>query len=174
MFTTKDGTCNSCNGGKPGAGDIGGRSDITDSIRNDWICSDYWRDQDWIAQTGVLTQWIGRNADNDMGKSAKIALLAHGNQAIQPANIIHDIVNNGAGAGYQRPIKSHNIFKKPLNLHITPTLAMALEWADVNPDGAAWRSGVALNGDSLAGFVNVITLMGSVFRPHSAVFHAGI
>ncbi|NLB64956.1 MAG: hypothetical protein GX803_00585 [Lentisphaerae bacterium] len=145
VFTTKDGTCNSCNGGKPGPGDIGGRSDITDSIRNDWIASDYWRDQDWISQNGVLTQWIGKNADNDIGKSAKIALLAHGNQAIQPASVIHDIVNDGAGAGYQRPVQSHQIFQKPLNLHITPTLASALEWAEVKDGGPEWRSGPGLN-----------------------------
>jgi len=168
VFTTKDGTCNSCNGGKPGAGDIGGRSDITDSIRNDWICSDYWRDQDWIAQNGVLTQWIGRNADNDMGKSAKIALLAHGNQAIQPANIIHDIVNNGAGAGYQRPIKSHNIFKKPLNLHITPTLASALQWAEVKDGGPEWRSGPGLNDMIRQAVANSnVVLMASTYSDHA-------
>ena len=168
VFTTKDGTCNSCNGGKPGAGDIGGRSDITDSIRNDWICSDYWRDQDWISQNGVLTQWIGKNADNDIGKSAKIALLAHGNQAIQPGNVIHDIVNNGAGAGYQRPIKSHNIFQKPLNLHITPTLASALEWAEVKDGGPSWRSGPALNEMIREAVANSnVVLMASTYSDHA-------
>lgn len=167
VFTTKDGTCNSCNDGKPGAGDIGGRSDITDTIRTDWICSDYWRDQGWIAQNGVLTQYIGKNADNNRGQSAKIALLSHGNQAIQPGSYVHDFVNNGASAGYHRPIQIHGIYQAPLNLHITPTLAMALEWADVNPDGAAWRSGVALN-ELIRSLVssNVITLMGSTYSDH--------
>ena len=131
VFTTKDGTCNGAMAGSPGAGDIGGRNDICDIIRNDWLCSDYWRDQDYISANPVLTQWVGRNADNDVGQSAKIALLAHGNQAIQPGSYIHDIVDNNAGAGYQRPIEIHGIYQAPLNLHITPTLAIALEWAEV-------------------------------------------
>ena len=167
VFTTKDGTCNSCNGGKPGPGDIGGRSDITDTIRTDWICSDYWRDQDWISQNGVLTQYIGKNADNNRGQAAKIALLAHGNQAIQPGSYVHNFVNTGSGAGYQRPIKIHDIYQAPLNLHITPTLAMALEWAAVNDTGPAWKSGVALN-EMIRALVasNVITLMGSTYSDH--------
>ena len=80
---------------------------------------------------------------------------------------MHDFVNNGAGAGYHRPIQIHGIYQAPLNLHITPTLAMALEWADVNPDGAAWRSGVALN-ELIRSLVssNVITLMGSTYSDH--------
>lgn len=168
VFTTKDGTCNSCVDGKPGPGDIGGRSDITDTIRNDWICSDYWRDQDWISQHGVLSAWIGKNADNDLGKSAKIAFLAHGNQAIQPGSVMHDIVDNGEGAGYQRPIKIHGIYRAPLNLHITPTLAIALEWAAVKEGGSTWRSGPGLN-ELIRELVqtNVISLMASTYSDHA-------
>ena len=167
VFSTKDDTCNSCASGKPGAGDIGGRSDITDSIRNDWIASDYWRDQDYISQNGVLDQWIGRNADNDVGKSAKIAFLSHGNQAIQPGSYMHNIVDNNAGAGYQRPIQIHGIYKAPLNLHITPTLAIALEWAAVKDGGPSWRSGTRLN-DLIRELVatNVISLMASAYSDH--------
>ncbi len=167
VFATKDGTCNGCVGGSPGSGDIGGRSDITDSIRNNWIASDYWRDQDFIAQNGVLTQWIGKNAENDAGKSAKIAMLAHGNQAIQPGSVIHDIVDNNAGAGYQRPIKIHGIYRAPLNLHVAPTLAIALEWADVRTNGPAWRSGPALNAlirELVA--TNVVSLMAGTYSDH--------
>jgi hypothetical protein len=168
VFTVKDGTCNSCGeGGGPGPGDIGGRSDITDSIRNDWICSDYWRDQDYISKNGVLGQWIGRNADNDLNKSAKIAMLAHGNQAVQPGSYIQDIVNNGQGAGYHRPVVSHGIFEAPLNLHITPTLAIALEWAEVKDGGATYRSGPALNAQIRSLVTNhVISLMASTYSDH--------
>ena len=168
VFTTKDGTCNSCNtGNTPGAGDIGGRIDTCDIIRNTGLCSDYWRDQDWISQNPVLTQWVGVNADNDLGQSAKIALLAHGNQAIQPGSYMHTIVDNNAGAGYQRPIKIHDIYQAPLNLHITPTLAIALEWAEVEGGGPAWRSGPGLN-DQIRGLVasNVVSLMGSTYSDH--------
>lgn len=167
VFTTKDGTCNGCVDGKPGAGDIGGRIDVCDTIRNTWLTSDYWRDQDFIRLNPVLTQWVGKNADNDLGKSAKIALLAHGNQAVQPGNFMHNIVDNNAGAGYQRAIKIHGIYQAPLNLHITPTLAMALEWAAVKTNGPAWRSGPALN-DQIRALVasNVISLMASTYSDH--------
>jgi len=167
VYVTKDGTCNSCVDGGPGAGDIGGRSDLCDSIRNDWICSDYWRDQDYISANGVLTAWIGRNADNNLGQSAKIAMLAHGNQAIQPGSYIHDIVDNNEGAGYQRPIQIHGIYGAPLNLHITPTLASALEWAAVETNGPSWRSGPGLN-EQIRTLVasNVVSLMASTYSDH--------
>ncbi|HPC19737.1 MAG: hypothetical protein KBC66_04640 [Kiritimatiellae bacterium] len=167
VFTTKDGTCNTCVGGKAGEGDIGYRIDTTDIIRNTWLCSDYWRDQDYIIQNPVLTQWIGRNADNDMGKSAKIAMLAHGNQALQPGSVIHDIVDNGQGAGYHRPIQSHGMYGAPLNLHVTPTLASALEWAPVRTNAPAARSGAALNArirELVAS--NIVSLMASTYADH--------
>ena len=161
VFTTKDGT-----GNDPlGAGDIGGRIDVCDTIRNTWLCSDYWRDQDYIQANPVLTQWVGRSADNDVGKSAKIALLAHGNQAIQPGSYVGNVVDDGAGAGYQRPIKIHGIYRAPLNLHITPTLAIALEWAEVETN--AWRSGKGLN-DQIRALVatNVVSIMASTYSDH--------
>lgn len=167
VFSTKDGTCNACVSAKPGAGDIGGRIDVCDTIRNTWLCSDYWRDQDYIALNPVLTQWVGRNADNDLGMSAKIAMLAHGNQAIQPGSYIHNVVDDNAGAGYQRPIKIHGIYQVPLNLHVTPTLAIALEWAAVKTNGPAWRSGPGLN-EQIRALVatNVVALMASTYSDH--------
>lgn len=168
VFTTKDGTCNTCNGGNPGAGDIGGRSDITDTIRTDWIASDYSRDQVWISQNGVLTQWIGMSADNDRGKAAKIAFLSHGNQAIQPGSTIQHIVNDGNGAGYERPIKSHGLYHVPLNLHITPTLAIGLQWAEVKNGGPQYRSGRALN-DLIRELAasNIVSLLASTYSDHA-------
>ncbi len=165
VITTKDGTGNTSDGGQPGAGDLGGRIDTCDIIRNTWLCSDYWRDQDYISQNPKLTQWVGRQADNDVGKSAKIALLAHGNQAIQPGSYIHSIVDNNAGAGYQRPVKIHGIYQAPLNLHITPTLAIALEWAEA--EESPWRSGTGLN-DQIRSLVrsNVVSLMASTYSDH--------
>ncbi len=69
VFTTRDGTQDS----PQGAGDIGGRSDIRDSIRNDWIASDYYLDQQNInGANSVLRSWIGLRADNDNGKRVKV------------------------------------------------------------------------------------------------------
>src|SRR5207237_3855950 len=94
VFTTRDGTQNS----PVGAGDIGGRSDIRDSIRNDKIASDYWQDQPNIAgANSVLTQYVGINADNDRGKRVKVMSLVHGNPAIQPGSVTQALINKGLG-----------------------------------------------------------------------------
>ena len=115
VFTVKDNTCNSCFDGAPGSGDIGGRSDLTDSITDDWICSDYWRDQDYIAQNGYLSSWVGLSDgdSNDREKSAKLAMLIHGNQQILPGSVIQNLINTGEGAGYYRPIGVHDVYREP-------------------------------------------------------------
>ena len=145
VFTVKDGTCNTCgeNGG-PGAGDIGGRSDVRDTIWNDYISED-----DYYAQAGlqgvgsVLRSWIP--GDNRPHR-ANFAEIVHGNQAIQPGSVIQDLVNNDAGAGYYRVLDAHEALGVPLNLHVTPTLASALQWAKADPAaGKPWRDGPALN-----------------------------
>jgi hypothetical protein len=166
VFTTKDGTQNSPT---VGAGDIGGRSDIRDSIRNDWIASDYWQDQANIAGAkSVLNSWIGLQADNDRGKSVKVVPLIHGNQAILPGSSIQSLINNSQGAGYYRPLDVHEAYNVPLTMHITPTLASAIQWAAVSPSSTrSWVDGPALNQriKSLAssGLVDVI---GSTFSDH--------
>lgn len=138
VYTTKDGTNNSPT---PGAGDLGGRSDIRDSIYDDWIASDYYKDQTSISgDKSVLKSWFSTRANqqagrgsNDRGKRAKVALLAHANQAIIPGSQIQSKINTGAGAGYYRPLDVHEAYSVPLNLHITPTTASALQWAKVDP-----------------------------------------
>ena len=163
VFTTKDGTCNSCNGGSPGAGDIGGRSDIRDAIYNDFIAEDY-----WVAQSGldsILKYWIP--ASSHPGR-AKFSVLIHGNQADQPGSVIQDLINNGQGAGYYRPLDVHELYGLPLNLHITPTLAAAIQWARVDTNASpAWRDGPAFN-ERIRELVetNVIYLLGSTFSDH--------
>ena len=68
VFTTKDGTNNDGNG----RGDIGGRSDIRDSIYDDFIASSYFRDQSRIyGDKSILTSWFGRSSSNDRGKRPK-------------------------------------------------------------------------------------------------------
>ena len=57
VFTTSDGTQNS----PVGAGDIGGRSDIRDSIRDNGIASDYWQDQPNISGRQQRSASMGGN-----------------------------------------------------------------------------------------------------------------
>ncbi len=159
VFTTKDGTQNDGSG----AGDIGGRSDIRDAIYNDGIAEDYWQSQDGLES--ILKHWI---PGTSRAGRAKVAVALHGNQAIRPGSDIQDLVNTGIGAGYYRPLDVHETFGQALNLHITPTLASAIEWAAVDPGaGKPWRDGPALN-DQIADLVktNIVDLMGSTFSDH--------
>lgn len=166
VYTTSDFTSDD-----GGAGDIGGLNDFTDTIGDDWLCSDYYQDYNYIAANGYYSTCIGRTAGgnvwNNRGQHAKVALLAHGNQAVEPAVTIQNIVDNGSGAGYQRPVKIHNIYSNAaLNLHITPTLAMALEWAKVGTSNT-WYSGPALNEQIRAGVAaGTFRLLGSTFSDH--------
>jgi len=169
VFTTRDGTSG-------GPGELDG-PDIADSIRTDWIAEDFagiekgdvdrLRYEGRIALT-TLSQWVGVNADNDRGKRIKIVSLVHGNQAIQPGRVIQGLVNNGAGAGYYRVLDVHEAYRAPLAMHITPTLASALQWAmaDTNA-GPAWRDGPALNARiARLASTNLVDLLGSTFSDH--------
>ncbi len=159
VYTTKDGTSND----PVGEGDIGGRSDIRDAIRNTWICSDHWRDQDWIMANGYLNQWVGHNAENDRGKCAKVALLMHGNQHVQPGSVMQNLINNGEGAGLHRSLNVHDIYQRKLNLHITPTLASALQWAKTDPDDPdAWRRTRYADGPEFNNWIKELAATGTV------------
>ena len=164
VYTTKDGTQND----PRGEGDKSGLNDFTDTIGDDWLCSDYDNDGSYIAEHGVYSSCIGRTKGwNNRGRHAKLALVAHGNQAIEAGSTIQAIVDNGAGAGYQRPVKIHNIYTNcPLNLHVTPTLAMALEWAKTGTD-KPWFSGPALNAQIRSGIAaGSLSLLGSTYSDH--------
>ncbi len=160
VYTTKDGTSNDPVGG----GDIGGRNDIRDSILDDWIAEDYWQSQEGLQN--VLYRWF---SGRSRAGRAKVASIVHGNQAIRPGSYVQLLVNNGEGAGYHRAPLAHSVFACPLNLHVTPTLASALEWAAVDPAaGKPWADGPALNArirDMIA--TNRVYLMGSTFSDHA-------
>ncbi|HPG00347.1 MAG TPA: alpha-amylase family glycosyl hydrolase [Kiritimatiellia bacterium] len=169
VFTTRDGTVD-------GPGELDG-PDIQDSIRTDWIAEDFagiekgdvdrLRYEGRIALT-TLSQWVGINADNDRGKRIKIISLVHGNQHNQPGRVIQNYVNTGAGGGYYRPLDVHQAYGVPVTMHITPTLASALQWARVDTNvSPAWRDGPALNrriGDLAA--TGVVDLVASTFSDH--------
>jgi hypothetical protein len=163
VFTTKDGTSNS----PAGAGDLSGRNDLRDTIGDDLICSDYWKDSSNISLNAKLSTWFGRGDPwNDRGKAAKVLLLAHANQALQPASFIHGLIKSTAvnGPGYSRWLKVHEDNKAPVSLHFTATLASALQWAtstDLTKDGPTFnariKAGVA------QGWLDVL---GSTFADH--------
>jgi len=159
VYTTKDGTSNDPVGG----GDIGGRNDIRDSIYDDFIAEDYYFNQGSVDD--ILNGWF---TGTDRAGRAKVATLVHGNQAIKPGSQIQDLINNGQGAGYHRPLTVHEVFHQPLNLHITATLASAIQWASVDPAaGKPWMDGPAMNA-KIAELIdtNVVYLLGSTFSDH--------
>ena len=172
IYTTRDFT-NDDGGG----GDKGGLNDFCDTIGDDWLCSDYNQDWDYVANHGTFSSCVGRTSGNHVwnncGAHAKLALLAHGNQAVERSATIQNYVNNGEGAGYHRPVLIHNIYTNcPLNLHITPTLAMALQWAEADPaKDQAWRSGPALNAQIAEGVAKgAFRLLGSTYSDHILPF----
>ncbi|MBR6022546.1 MAG: hypothetical protein IK066_09045 [Kiritimatiellae bacterium] len=166
VFTTRDFTNDD-----GGSGDKGGLNDFADTIGDDWLCSDYWNDYNYISQHGVYSTCVSRTGNdhawNNRGQHAKLAMIAHGNQAIEPGNAIQALVNNGQGAGYDRPVQIHNIYTNcPLNLHVTPTLAIALQWAEVGTENA-WYSGPALNAAIRKGVAGgALSLIGSTYSDH--------
>ncbi len=169
VYTVRDGIDNS----GPGLGDIGGRSDVRDSIRNDFIASSYYKDQSSISgDKSILYSWFSRSGDNDRGKRAKLALVVHGNQPIRPGSEMQDRINDDAGAGYYRLIEAHGAYSEALNLHLTATLASAIQWATVDPAlNKPWRDGPALNqriGDLISD--GVVHLLGSTFSDHMLPF----
>jgi hypothetical protein len=172
VFTTRDDTGND----PVGAGDLNG-PDIQDCIRTDWIAEDYACIKDGNVdqlryeariQLDTLYEWVGMNADNDRGKRIKVLPLVHGSQHILPGNRIQDLVNNGTGAGYYRVLDPHDAYGVPVTMHITPTLASAIEWARVDTnEGPSWKDGPALN-DRIATMAatGTVVLTGSTFSDH--------
>ena len=167
VFTTRDGTANSGSG----AGDLGGRNDIRDSIYDDWLAEDYWSDQAHIAANGKLSSYMdvddmGRYPDQR--KRAKAILLVHSNHAILPGNEIHKLINTGHSTGYHRTLDAHEVFGVPFALHITPTLASAIQWAAVDPAAnKPWLDGPAFNDRlSLLAQDGRASLLGTTFSDH--------
>ncbi len=160
VFTTKDGTQNS----PRGAGDIAGRSDIRDTLYDDWLAEDYWSSQSYIASNSELRAWCDYNGP-DRGKRAKVMLLSHGNQPMLTGSEIQDRINDGAGGGYYRLLDAHEAYGAKLGLHVTPTLASAMQWAAVDPAaGKPWRDGPSFNQRIAALAANAtIEMMASTF-----------
>src|SRR5207237_8908855 len=106
--------------------------------------------------------------DNDRGKRVKVMSIIHGNQAIQPGTVTQNLINNNQGAGYYRPLDVHEAYNAPLTMHITPTLASAIQCAKVDPasprqyhDGPAFNARIASMMSA-----GTIDLLGSTFSDH--------
>ena len=169
VFTTRDGT-------DEGAGELDG-PDIHDIFRNKNITEDFagiikgdverQRLEGRIALK-TLSEWDSATTNNSSGIQLKVIPIIHGNQHIEPGNMIQALVNTGYGAGLFRPIDTHEAFNAPLTMHITPTLASALEWAKADDNkGPSWRDGPALN-KRIRSLIstNLIKLTGSTFSDH--------
>ena len=117
---------------------------------------------------------MGINADNDRGKRVKVISIVHGNQAIQPGSVTQNLINNGQGAGYYRALDAHEAFNVPLTLHITPTLASAIQWAKVATGSPnSFRDGPAFNA-RIAGLIGDGTDRSArqhVLGSHARLFH---
>ncbi|MGC8742095.1 MAG: hypothetical protein ACP5UB_11660 [Candidatus Sumerlaeaceae bacterium] len=130
VVTTKDGTNNGageiCTGGNgPGCGDTS-KSDVADAFK----------DKDRGFSDGVINGVI---ASTDTTGRAKYASIAHGNQSV---NKVSDITwhiydpSNTYKTGFVRTLDTHEIFKVPLNIHLSGSLITAALWA-AQPGGAS-------------------------------------
>ena len=164
VFSTKDNNCNTCGaGGSAGAGDIGGRNDIRDTFYDDYMAEDY-----YDAQAGIPSTLNSYFSGSLKSGAAKVSSIIHGNQAVQPGSFIQNLINNGAAGGYYRPLAVHEVYRAPVNMHITPTLASAIEWAKVDTNQSpAFRDGHGFNAwirELIQ--TNVVYLMASTFSDH--------
>ncbi|NBQ66099.1 MAG: hypothetical protein EBT95_11390, partial [Verrucomicrobia bacterium] len=130
--------------------------------------SDYWKDGSNISLNAKLSSWFGRgDAWNDRGKAAKVLLLAHANQALQPASFMHSLIKTTSttnSPGYSRWLKVHEDNSAPVSLHLTATLASALQWAnstDPTKDGPAFNS--RIKAGVAQGWLD---LLGTTFADH--------
>jgi glycosidase len=163
VYTTKDGTRNSP---APGPGDIGGRSDLRDTIYDDRVV-----EHAFFAQSGredILRSWFNTASRPAANRRAKLMLVAEENQHLRGGGWIQDRINDGAGAGYHRLIRAHEVFGAPLTLAITPTLASSIQWASADPArNRPFRDGPSFN-QSIAdlGQAGLLELASTTFGGH--------
>ena len=167
VYTTKDGTGNS----PLGAGDLGGRGDLRDTIYDDRVVEDAFFSQS--GREDILKSWFKAGADRPAANNrAELMLVAEENQHIRSASWVQDRINNNAGAGYHRTITAHDVFRTPLTLAITPTLASAIEWAKADPaKNQPWRDGPAFNASiTELGNDGLLDLASTTFAGHMPAY----
>jgi hypothetical protein len=166
VYTTKDGTGNN----PPGAGDLGGRSDLRDTIFDDRVV-----ENNFFSQAGredILKSWFNTANRPAANRRAQLMLVAEENQHLRAGGWIQNRINDGAGAGYHRLIQAHEVFRAPLTMALTPTLASAIQWATADPAaGQAWRDGPAFNqGISELGQAGLLDLASVTFAGHMLAY----
>ncbi|MEW6555822.1 MAG: Ig-like domain-containing protein [Elusimicrobiota bacterium] len=113
-FSTKDGT----NGG---TGEIAGASDIVDAIEDD----------DRGYSDGILN---GNTLSTASTGRAKYGFIYHGNQSLNLANDIRGWIYttylDHTPTGYRRGLDTIENFGVKGNIHVSGTLASAIQWAD--------------------------------------------
>ena len=167
VYTTRDGTQND----GTGAGDLGGRNDIRDTIYDDYLAEDYYSAQDYIASNGKLTSYMeadGNGRYPGQCKKTKVIMLSHANHALRPGSQTQDKINTGFSTGWHRSLDAHEAFGVPMTLHITPTLASAVQWASVDPAaGKPWLDGPSFNARIAAmAQTGGINLLGTTYSDH--------
>ncbi len=118
VFTTRDGT----NGG---AGELTDMSDIADAFGT--------VTRDVGDGTGRLTGAIASDASTGR---AKYAVIAHANQSVATKTGTQNHIYTDDGnhhPGFVRLLDSAEMFKTPVNLHISGTLLMSFLWATQDP-----------------------------------------
>ncbi len=197
VFSTKDGNQN-----PSGAGDIGGRIDITDSIFDDDIAeSDTQAPKDtlkfWFTSINSgafnLGSFVTGLTQTNRPSVAKVAVLLHGNQAILPASVLQNLVSNhvtrtpvgtfapldpgNQPTGYHRALETHTVFGMPVNLHLSGSLVSGLQWAesDAGLDPNRSRSGPKFN-QRIKSLVqsNQVMLTSGMFADHIAPYFTGV
>jgi glycosidase len=167
VYTTKDGTINS----PVGAGNLGGRNDVRDSIYDDWVAEDYYDQQLYVKANEKLKSWItvdGQGRYPAQRKSAKLVLLTHTAQPLLSGGETQALINSGFSTGLHRVVDTHEAFGKPAALHFTPTLASSIEWAKVDPaKNKPWRDGPSFN-NRMAAQISAgnLQLLGTTFSDH--------
>jgi glycosidase len=167
VYTTKDGTANS----PVGAGDLGGRNDIRDTIYDDFVAEDYYDQQLYVKANERLKTWISADAQGRypaQRKGAKLILLTHTAQPLLSGGETQTLINSGFSTGLHRLVDAHEAFAIPSSLHFTPTLASAIQWAKVDPvKNKPWRDGPAFNSRIGAqAAAGNIALLGTTFSDH--------
>lgn len=73
--------------------------------------------------------------EDALGGTAKYSVILHGNQAVQTLGWLHDLIESpttktpaGNPTGYLRALDAHELFRMPVNIHVSGTLAATAEW----------------------------------------------
>jgi hypothetical protein len=89
-----------------------------------------------VFQDGSLTTLTSQVSETAGSSTVKLATIIHGNQAVQPLGDVRTLISStnittpaGKPTGYHRALDAHQLFRSPVNFHVSGTLAATLQWA---------------------------------------------